>query len=123
MRTGEVRAALSVPFHTIETAMITTIVQFALPRPITLEDARATFESTASKYRNLPGLIRKYYYRSEDGTKAGGIYLWKTRQDALALFTDEWKTFVRGKYGSEPKLEFLDCPVVVDNASDEIIVE
>lgn len=103
--------------------MITTIVQFALPRPMSLDEARATFESTAPKYRHMPGLIRKYYYRSEDGTKAGGIYLWKTKQDALALYTDEWKAFVRGKYGSEPKLEFLDCPVVVDNVSDEVIVE
>lgn len=103
--------------------MITTIVQFALPQPMTLEEAKAAFESTAPRYRNMPGLIRKYYYRSEDGTRAGGIYLWRSKQDALALYTDEWKTFVRGKYGSEPKLEFLDCPVVVDNATNEIVVE
>lgn len=103
--------------------MITTIVEFLLPRPLSLEEARATFESTAPKYRDMPGLIRKYYYRSEDGTRAGGIYLWKTRQHAMALYTDEWKAFVRGKYGTEPRLNFLDCPVVVDNQSNEIIVE
>jgi hypothetical protein len=102
--------------------MITTIVRFVLPRPVPLDDARATFESTAPKYRDMPGLIRKYYYRSEDGATAGGIYLWKTKADALALYTDEWKAFVRGKYGSDPTIEFLDCPVIVDNASDEIIV-
>ncbi len=103
--------------------MITTFVEFLLPRPMSLEEAKATFESTAPKYLNMPGLIRKYYFRSEDGTKAGGIYLWKTKQDALALYTDEWKAFVRGKYGTEPKLNFFDCPVVVDNNSKEIIVE
>lgn len=102
--------------------MITTVVEFALPRPMTLEEAKATFESTAPKYRNLPGLLRKYYYLSEDGTKAGGIYLWRSRQDAEALYTEEWKAFVRGKYGSEPRLQFLNCPVVVDNVSNEIVV-
>ena len=102
--------------------MITAIVEFQVPHPLSLEEASATFQSTAQKYLNMPGLVRKYYFRSEDGSKAGGIYLWKTKQDALAVYTDEWKAFVRGKYGSEPKLTFLDCPVIVDNNSNEIVV-
>ena len=103
--------------------MITAIVEFQLPRPLSLEEARTTFQSTAQKYVNMPGLVRKYYFLTEDGAKAGGIYLWKSKQDALAVYTDEWKAFVRGKYGTEPKLTFLDCPVVVDNTTNEIIVE
>ena len=50
--------------------MITAIVQFDLPAPISLEDATRRFESSAPKYRQLPGLIRKYYIRSEDGRVA-----------------------------------------------------
>lgn len=102
--------------------MITAIVEFKLPSPITLEQARQTFRSTAPKYRGMPGLIRKYYFVSEDGTKAGGIYLWASREAADAVYTEEWKAFVRGKYGSDPSLVFLKCPVIVDNASDEILV-
>ena len=56
--------------------MITAVVQFALSHPVTLEEATKMFESTAPKYKNLPGLVRKYYLRSEDGGKAGGVYLW-----------------------------------------------
>ena len=37
---------------------------------------------SAPKYQNLAGLIRKYYIRSEDGRRAGGIYLWELRQAA-----------------------------------------
>ena len=44
--------------------MITAIVQFELPKPVSLEEAARMFESTAPKYQNLPGLIRKYYLRS-----------------------------------------------------------
>ena len=103
--------------------MITTIVEFQLPRAMTLDEAQATFQSTAPKYLGMPGLVRKYYFRSEDGARAGGIYLWKSKADAMAMYTDEWKAFVRGKYGSEPRLTFVDCPVVVDNLLHEIVVD
>ena len=71
--------------------MITAVVEFQLPAPISLEDAARRFESSAPKYRNLPGLIRKYYIRSEDGRSAGGIYLWEMRAAAEAVYTGEWR--------------------------------
>ena len=101
--------------------MIIAMVEFTLPRPISPAQARETFLSTAPRYRDMPGLIRKYYVLSEDGSRAGGIYLWSSRDDADRVYTDEWKAFVRGKYGSDPKLTFLECPVVVDNVLHEII--
>lgn len=103
--------------------MITTIVQFKLPAPMTVDQAREAFLSTAPKYRDLPGLIRKYYVLSEDGGTAGGVYLWKSKADAERVYTDEWKSFVRGKYGSDPELTYLASPVVVDNASHELIAD
>ena len=36
---------------------------------------------------------------------------------------DEWKAFVRSKYGSDPMLTYLDTPVVVDNVLNTIISE
>ena len=67
--------------------MITVIAQFKLPQPITREEARQTFLSTAPKYKDLPGLIRKYYILSQDGATAGGVYLWNSREDAERLYT------------------------------------
>ena len=101
--------------------MITAIVEFKLPQPMTVAQAKETFLATAPKYRGMPGLVRKYYFLSEDGSKAGGIYLWSSREDADRVYTAEWKAFVRGKYGTDPSLTFLACPVVVDNVSNEII--
>lgn len=101
--------------------MITVIVEFELPQAVTKDQARETFLSTASKYKGMSGLIRKYYFVSQEGTKAGGVYLWESREDADRVYTEEWKAFVRGKYGTEPRLAYLDCPVVVDNVSNEII--
>ena len=103
--------------------MITAFVEFKLPKPITVAEARETFLSTAPKYLGMAGLIRKYYYLSEDGAKAGGIYLWASKAQAEQVYTAEWKAFVRGKYGSEPSLTYLECPVVVDNTTGEIMSE
>ena len=101
--------------------MITAIVEFKLPQAITIQKAREIFLSTAPKYKGMSGLIRKYYFLTPDGTTAGGVYLWQTREDADRLYTGEWKAFVRGKYGSDPVVKYLETPVVVDNMSKEII--
>ena len=90
---------------------------------MTVDEARVTFLSTAPKYQTMSGLIRKYYFLSEDGAKAGGIYLWQSRAHAEQVYTSEWKAFVRGKYASEPSLTFLECPLVVDNLTQEIIAD
>ena len=100
--------------------MITVIVEFKLPQKMSREQARATFLGTAPKYQGMAGLVRKYYFLSAEGDKAGGIYLWASRADADKVYTGDWKAFVRGKYGSDPAMTYLDCPVVVDNLSGEI---
>jgi hypothetical protein len=90
---------------------------------VTQEKAKELFLSTAPKYRAAEGLIRKYYLLSEDGGTAGGAYLWKTREDAEQLYTDDWKRFIVEKYGAEPSVQYFATPVVVDNLSGEIITD
>ena len=77
--------------------MITTLVLFSLPSPISLEDAAKRFESSAPKYQNLKGLVRKYYVRTEDGSRAGGIYLWESRAAAEAVYNGEWRERVESQ--------------------------
>jgi hypothetical protein len=101
--------------------MITAITTFQLPRPITLDEARRIFLSTAPKYQGVPGLVRKVYVLSQDGSTAGGIYLWNSRAEAEAMYTESWKAFVREKYGTDPSVTYFDSPVVVDNLTHEIL--
>lgn len=103
--------------------MITAIATFQLPKPITLEDARTIFQSTAPKYQDVAGLVRKYYLLSQDGSTVGGVYLWNSRTEAEALYTEDWRAFVRDKYGTDPSVIYMDTPVVVDNLSNEILVD
>jgi hypothetical protein len=103
--------------------MITVIVQFKLPKPITREEARKTFLSTAPNYKDLPGLIRKYYLLSPDGGTGAGVYLWNSKEESDKLYTEEWRNFVTGKYGVEPSVTYFECPIVVDNLSHEVITD
>ena len=102
--------------------MIVTITTFQLAKPATLAEITKTFQSTAPKYRGVPGLIRKSYFLSEDGRRAGGIYLWESRADAERMYTAEWTKFVTEKYGTPPKVEYLHAPVTVDNRDGSISV-
>ncbi|MBK7416744.1 MAG: monooxygenase [Dechloromonas sp.] len=101
--------------------MIIVINTIRPPKPITREEARRIFLNTAPKYQDIAGLVRKCYVLSPDGNTAGGIYLWHSRAEADAMYTASWKAFVREKYGSDPEITYLECPVVVDNLTHEIL--
>ena len=103
--------------------MITAITTFALPKPITREEARSIFLSTAPKYRGVPGLFRKVYVLSQDGATVGGVYLWNSRAEAEAVYTESWRSFVREKYGTNPTVTYFDSPVVVDNVTQEVLAD
>jgi hypothetical protein len=102
--------------------MFVAIVTFKLPKNWTVEEAAAVFKSTAPKYLGKPGLVRKHYYVTEAGDRAGGIYFWKSKADAEACYTAEWKAMVTAKYGSAPEILYAVVPVSVDNLQDAIEV-
>ena len=65
--------------------MVVTIDTFHLPRATTVADIAQTFRATAPKYQAVPGLLRKNYWLSEDGRRAGAIYVSAARADASSL--------------------------------------
>src|SRR5215470_8839263 len=80
--------------------MILSITTFKLPRPWTVAEAAAAFKSTAPMYLGKPGLVRKHYYITEAGDRAGGIYLWESKAAAQACYTREGKGVGTEKYGT-----------------------
>src|SRR3569832_545501 len=103
--------------------MIITLTQFTLPKPLSREEVRKIFLSSVPFYRVTLGLVSMHYVVSDDGATVGGIYMWKSREDAQAMYTDAWRAFVRGKYGTDPYVTYFDCPVVVDNVAQQIRTE
>jgi hypothetical protein len=102
--------------------MIVAIVTFNLPDLTSLEEITKVFQATAPKYQGMPGLLRKNYWVSEDGRRAGGMYVWESRAAADRIYTSEWKKFVEGKYGAPPVIEYFHSPVMVDNREGSIVV-
>jgi hypothetical protein len=103
--------------------MIVAIVTFRLAEARSLEDMKRVFEGTAPKYLKLPGLLRKNYFLSEDGLRAGGIYVWESKARAENFYSPAWQEFVTGKYGVPPEIQYIDSPVMVDNGSGAIIID
>jgi hypothetical protein len=97
--------------------MIVAIVTFQLPKATTAEEMTAPFKAAVPMFQNVTGLLTKYFYVSEDGRRAGGVYVWASRADADRLYArnGEWWTFVEKKFGSPPTIDFLNSPVMVDN--------
>jgi hypothetical protein len=100
--------------------MLIAIVNFKLPKPMSLAEATAAFEQTAPKYLGLTGLVRKHYFITEAGDRAGGIYLWKSKADAETCYSGEWRDMVTRKYGSAPEIVYVQSPVLVDNVQGHI---
>ncbi len=103
--------------------MITVLTSFTLPKPITREEARNIFLSTAPTYRGVPGLFQKTYVLSQDGRKVGGVYFWNSRSEADAMYTEAWRSFVRQKYATEPEVTYFESPVVVDNVAQKVLTD
>ena len=103
--------------------MITVITEFTMPQPMTLEEARNIFTSTAPNYQDVQGLLRKTYIFSEDGKTLGGVYFWNSWQEAEAMYTEKWRALVREKYATDPRVTYFESPVVVDNLSQQIVID
>jgi hypothetical protein len=76
------------------------------------------FEKSAPNYRGVPGLVRKYYLYGDDRT-GGGVYLWKSQEDAERFYSEAWKSMIAQRYGAQPEISFYDTSVIVDNVDQK----
>jgi hypothetical protein len=97
--------------------MIVAVVNFALPAPLTGDEARAMYEASAPNYQHVDGLRRKHYLLSEDGRIGGGVYLWDSREHAEKMYDDAWRARIAARYGAEPSVTYYESAVTVDPES------
>ena len=100
--------------------MITAIVQFDLPPEIDRAKASEIFNRIAPIYRDMDGLIRKYFCFSDEG-KGAGIYVWESREQAEKIYAGVWRDRIKEQYGAEPEIQYYESLVVVDNTNGEIL--
>lgn len=94
-----------------------------MDRPVTERDkAREIGLQSAQKFVGAKehGLLMKYYLSGEAGS--GGVYVWKSKENAEAWFTSDWYEYMRETF-AEPTVTFYDSLVQVDNIRDQILVD
>ena len=99
---------------------VLAIVRFPLPEGVTLESAREKFAQSTARYAGVPGLIRKNYMLAKDRTHGGAVYLFEDDAAAARVHDDAWVQQIRDRFGVAPQVEYLDCPVVVDNDKGDV---
>ena len=95
--------------------MTTVVTRFALPLNAPADQIRAAFTEAAPHFRNVPGLVRKQFLLSMDGTTAGGVYLWNDESAARSFMLERVAPMIRSRYRVEPTIEFFESPVIVEN--------
>jgi hypothetical protein len=95
--------------------MITAIVRYKLPASIDRDACLAHFKKIAPGFKTAKGLVHKQFIWRENGT-AGGVYLWKTLEDARAFYTGPWLAGILARYGVYPEIEYFETFAMTDNA-------
>lgn len=95
-------------------------VTFQISNDLDLTKLKEKFEETAPMYRDTKGLIRKNYICDLENSIGGGIYCFKSRQDADNWFNDARIEWLTNRY-SKPDIEYFENPVTVDNVAGQIL--
>ncbi|HYD66207.1 hypothetical protein [Azospirillum sp.] len=101
--------------------MITAIVRYHLPASIGREACREHFLKIAPGFGAVPGLIRKQFIWSETGT-AGGVYQWRTLDDAKRFYQGPWLDGILARYGTYPEIEYFDTVAIADAPGGTVAV-
>lgn len=101
--------------------MITAIVRYRLPPSIDYNACLAHFQRIAPGFREPKGLISKHFIWSESGT-AGGVYQWRTIEDAKAFYGGPWRKGIVERYGMEPDIEYFTVFCITDNEAGSVRV-
>jgi len=99
------RASIGMGMHIV-------ISTFDRPQGMRAEDLIEKFNQSALIYRDLEGLIRKHYLLGCEDDKAGGVYVFASRDDAEAWFTKDRIAWAEERFG---KITFqrFDVPIEV----------
>ena len=95
------------------TSPVAVVVTIAIPPGFPRDKVVALMQQSVPQYQAIPGLARKFFTLSDDG-KFGGIYLWRSRTEAQAWFSDAWRAKAASTYGTAPEVSYFDVPIVIE---------
>ena len=72
-----------------------------------LKKINELYKKRAPEYEKLQGLIQKYYVKTEDGKRLGGIYVWDSKESMEKFSNSELAASIPNTYQvvGEPEKE------------------
>ena len=84
-------------------------VEFDLPPGTTRTEALALYRGTAIGWVANPDLLGKTYTFDEATSTGGGLYIWRSREAASHWHGEDYRSMIRTRYGSEPRIQLMDA--------------
>jgi hypothetical protein len=94
---------------------------YQVPAELTKPAIQKQFTEVADRYPGIPGLIRKYFGFTEDGTSVIGIYLWTSKAAADEFYSPEWIAGVTHRWAAPVKNEW-EVTVVAESAEGKLVI-
>ncbi len=97
--------------------MLTLVVTVPLPAGLQRDEWLVGAQAIASRFRDVPGLLRKNFIFNRELGLGGGVYTWATREQAESFHAKDgpWHRSLLERFGAEPSIQIFDSPVIVDN--------
>jgi heme-degrading monooxygenase HmoA len=85
--------------------MILQIVRFQTE--LSFDEVKEIAQTRAVEFRDVPGLVQKYYFRSNETGEYGGVYIWESIESLAAYRDSELAASIPQAYKltGAPKIE------------------
>ncbi|WP_168361967.1 hypothetical protein [Dickeya zeae] len=100
--------------------MTYTILTYTLPSIKSRADILKHFELVSGGFKNVNGLIRKYFGYNESSGIGKSIYLWDTKEKAKLFYSEKFISMFINNFGVKPDIEYVDTLLIVDNLNDSV---
>lgn len=103
--------------------MIVQIVRYLSRLPH--EEIRKRFEARSDRYREVPGLIQKFYVRFPATGEYGGIYVWDTKESLEAWTAGNLAGTLAETYqvDGDPDRELAEVMLILRPSTEPLPVE
>ena len=88
--------------------MIMQIIRFR--STLSLDEVQEIAQKRRDEFLSVPGLVQKYYFRSEEPGLYGGVYIWDSKESATAYRNSDLAASIPQAYKllGPPDIEVLD---------------
>ena len=74
------------------------IVSITYESELNVDDIESLFKERSDNFREMEGLIQKYYLHDEESGRVGGIYVFDSKESRDALFESDIHSSLRDAY-------------------------